>query len=196
MGMEYLKWSDRATPEHNVTIPFTRMLAGPMDYTPGAFLNVRPDEFKSQRKNPMAPTTRCQQLAMYVVYESPLQMLSDAPAHYRNQPGLEFVKTVPPSWDETQVIAGRIGDYAAVARKSGETWYIGAMTAGNARPRDLPLDFLGSSEYAATIWSDGPGADRLPTRAAKSVTRVNAQDVLKAVMAPGGGFIAALKPVK
>ena len=196
LGLEYLKWSDRATPEHNVTIPFTRMLAGPMDYTPGAFLNVTRAKFKSQRKNPLAPTTRCQQLAMYVVYESPLQMLSDAPAHYRHEPGLDFLQIVPTSWDETQVLAGKIGDYVAIARKSGDTWYIGVMTDSDGRTLDLPLDVLGAGEYAATIWSDGPGADHLPTRVTKSETRVNSQDMLKAVLAPGGGFVAVLEPAK
>ncbi len=196
LGLEYLKWSDRTTPEHNVTIPFTRMLAGPMDYTPGAFRNVTRDEFKPQNKNPMAPTTRCQQLAMYVVFESPLQMLSDAPANYRGQPGLDFLQIVPTTWDETKVIAGKIGDYIAIARKSGEEWYVGAMTDWDARTLDLALAFLGDGDYSVTMWADGPGADRIPTRVLKSESTVNAQDVLKAVMAPGGGFVAVLKPIK
>ena len=193
LGLEYLKWSDRATPEHNVTIPFTRMLAGPMDYTPGGFRNVTSEEFESQGENPMVPTTRCQQLAMYVVYESPLQMLSDAPANYRDEPGLEFLQIVPATWDETKVITGKIGDYVAIARRSGDTWYIGAMTDRDARTLELPLDFLADGEYGVSIWSDGPGADRQPTRVTKSETIVNAQDVLQAVMATGGGFAAVLE---
>ncbi len=194
LGLEYLKWSERATPEHNVTIPFTRMVAGPMDYTPGAFLNVTPDEFKSQRVNPMAPTTRCQQLAMYVVYESPLQMLSDAPSHYRGEPGLDFLEKVPATWDETKVISGKIGDYVAIARRSGTTWYIGAMTDEEARTLDLPLGFLGEGNYNVTMWSDGPAADTMPTRVTKSETVVTAQDKLQAEMAPGGGAAIVLQP--
>jgi alpha-glucosidase len=193
LGLEYLKWSDRATAEHNVTAPFTRMLAGPMDYTPGGFRNVTPDNFKPQRTNPMTPTTRCHQLAMFVVYESPLQMLADAPANYRGQVGLDFITQVPATWDETKVIAGEIGDYIAVARRAGNTWYIGAMTDGTARSLDLSVDFLGEAEYQAHLWSDGPGAATMPTRVTTSQTRITKGDVLSINMAPDGGFAAILQ---
>lgn len=196
LGLEYLKWSNRATPEHNVTIPFTRMLAGPMDYTPGGFNNVTPIEFKSQRINPMVPTTRCHQLAMFVVYESPLQMLSDSPANYRNQLGLDFLRIVPTSWDETHVVAGKIGDFVAIARKSGEKWFLGAMTDGDPRSLEVPLDFLGTGEFKTIIWSDGPGAERVPTRLMKSETIVSPQDKLSAKMANGGGLAAVFEPIK
>ncbi|MBN1481397.1 glycoside hydrolase family 97 protein [candidate division KSB1 bacterium] len=197
LGLEYLKWSDRATPEHNVTIPFTRMVAGPMDYTPGGFRNVTPAEFQSQGKNPMVPTTRCHQLAMYVVFESPLQMLSDAPANYRGQDGLDFLRLVPATWENTRVLTGKIGDYVAIARQSGDQWFIGAMTDADARTLELPLDFLGEGEYKVTMWSDGPGADRVPTRVTRAQANVTGQDVvLQAVMAPGGGFVAVVKAVK
>ncbi|MBN1561289.1 glycoside hydrolase family 97 catalytic domain-containing protein, partial [candidate division KSB1 bacterium] len=196
LGLEYLKWSDRATPEHNVTIPFTRMLAGPMDYTPGGFRNVTRAEFKPQNKNPLAPTTRCQQLAMYVVFESPLQMLSDAPANYRGQAGLDFLRLVPVTWDETRVIAGVIGDYIAMARRSNETWYIGAMTDWDARTLDLPLAFLGDGDYEVTMWSDGPDAERTPTDVSQAQEKVTKEASLQAIMASGGGFVAVVKPVK
>lgn len=194
LGLEYLKWSDRATAEHNVTIPFTRMLTGPMDYTPGAFRNVTPEDFGSQRVNPMTPTTRCHQLAMFVVYESYLQMLSDAPTNYRGEPGLDFLQIVPAAWEDTNVLAGAIGDYVAIARRSGDTWFIGAMTDDNARTLDLPLNFLGDGDYNVTIWEDGPGADRMPTRVTKSQTTATAQDVLQADMAPRGGTAIVLQP--
>ncbi|MBN1464459.1 glycoside hydrolase family 97 protein, partial [candidate division KSB1 bacterium] len=196
LGLEYLKWSDRATPEHNVTIPFTRMLAGPMDYTPGGFRNVTRAEFKSQNKNPLVPTTRCQQLALYVVFESPLQMLSDAPANYRGQIGLDFLQVVPASWDESRVIAGVIGDYIAMARRSDKTWYIGAMTDWDARALDLPLDFLGDGEYDVTMWSDGADAERTPASVSVSQAKLTKQDSLQARMAPGGGFVAVIKPIE
>lgn len=193
LGLEYLKWSDRTNAEHNVTAPFTRMLAGPMDYTPGGFRNVTPANFKSQNKNPMVPTTRCQQLAMFVVFESELQMLADAPANYRNQVGLKFLEQVPATWDETKVITGKIGDYIAVARRSGDVWYIGAMTDGDARTLDLPLDFLGEGEHNIEIWSDGPGAAQKPTRVQTSQAVITANDVVQAEMASAGGFAAIVK---
>jgi len=196
MGLEYNKWSNRITPEHNVTIPFTRMLTGPMDYTPGAFRNVTKEQFKAQRIEPMAMGTRCHQLAMYVVYESPLQMLSDHPAAYRGQPGLEFLKVVPTTWDETKVLYGKIGEYVCIARKHGDDWFIGAMTNWDPRSLDIPLDFLGEGEYQATIFADGPGADRHPTRVSVTTTKVSAQDKLTANLAPGGGYAMYLSPVK
>src|SRR3989442_734925 len=115
LGLEYSKWSDRATPRHNVTIPFTRMLVGPMDYTPGAFRNVTVEAFAPRNDAPVAMGTRGHHLAMYVVYDSPLQMLSDTPAAYRGEPGADFLKVVPASWDETRVLDGRIGEYVVIA---------------------------------------------------------------------------------
>ena len=196
MGMEYAKWSDRITPEYTVTIPFTRMLAGPMDFTPGAFHNVTKKNFKPQGKAPMTMGTRCNQLAMFVVYESPLQMLCDSPSAYRNEDGLEFLKSVPTTWDETRVLAAKVGDYIAIARKKGDTWFIGAMTDWTPRSLKLPLTFLGKGEYSALIYSDGPGADRKPTRVSITKTKVTAQDVLTADLASGGGYAVQLVPIK
>jgi alpha-glucosidase len=193
LGLEYLKWSDRANPEHNVTAPFTRMLAGPMDYTPGGFRNVTKADFQSQRTNPMAPTTRCHQLAMFVVFESPLQMVADAPANYRNQAGLDFLQKVPASWEETRVITGKIGDYIAIARRVGTTWFIGAMTDDHERVLDLPLSFLGDGNYHVTVWSDGSGAEQDPSQVHKWERVVTNRDTLRAVMTGGGGFAACLR---
>jgi len=190
LGLEYLKWSDRANPEHNVTVPFTRMLAGPMDYTPGGFRNVTSEAFKPQGTNPVVLTTRCHQLALFVVVESPLQMVADAPANYRNQPGLDFLQLVPANWDETRVIAGEIGEYIAIARRSGITWFIGTLTDDQKRVLELPLSFLDVGEYRVTAWSDGSDADQEPTQVVKSEKLMSNQDTLKAVMAGGGGFAA------
>ncbi|NIA30217.1 MAG: glycoside hydrolase family 97 protein, partial [Actinobacteria bacterium] len=196
MGMEYAKWSDRITPEHTVTSPFTRMLAGPMDFTPGAFHNVTKKNFKSQGKAPMTMGTRCNQLAMFVVYESPLQMLCDSPGAYRGQEGLDFLKSVPTTWDETHVITAKVGDFIAIARKKGGDWFIGAMTDWTPRTLKLPLTFLGKGEYSAVIYSDGPGAERIPTRVSITKTKVTAEDVLTANLAAGGGYAVQLVPVK
>ena len=109
MGLEYSKWSERITPEHDVTIPFTRMLAGPMDFTPGGFRNAARGKFRPADIAPMTQGTRAHQLAMYVVYESPLVMVSDYPEAYEGQPGMEFIEKVPTVWDETRVLAGEPG---------------------------------------------------------------------------------------
>jgi len=196
MGMEYAKWSNRITPEHTVTIPFTRMLAGPMDFTPGAFHNVTKKDFKAQGKAPTTMGTRCNQLAMFVVYESPLQMLCDYPGSYQNGAGLDFLKAVPTTWDETRVLSAKVGDYIAIARKKNDAWFIGAMTDWTPRSLTLPLTFLGKGEYSATIYSDGPGAERKPTRVSVTETKVTAEDVLTANLASGGGYVVQFVPVK
>ena len=120
MGMEYAKWSDRVTPEYDVTIPFTRMLAGPMDFTPGAFDNAARGQFKAKGVTPMSQGTRCHQLAMYVVYESPLVMVSDYPEAYKNQPGFEFIEKVPTVWDDTKVLSGEPAKFIVIARRQRE----------------------------------------------------------------------------
>lgn len=125
MGLEHNKWSRNVTPEHNLTIPFTRMVAGAMDYTPGAMTNANERDFQPIFARPMSMGTRCHQLAMYVVYESPLQMLSDSPSSYLRDPAvLDFLARVPTVWDETVVLQAKVGDYIAVARRAatGE-WY-------------------------------------------------------------------------
>jgi len=187
MGMEYGKWSERVTPEYDVTIPFTRMLAGPMDFTPGAMRNAARGEFKALDIAPMSQGTRAHQLAMYVVYESPLVMVSDYPEAYESQPGLEFIEKVPAVWDDTRVLGGEPGKFVAIARKSGEGWYLGAMTNWDARDIELRLDFLGAGEYEAQVFTDGPDADRAATSLDIVRTHVTAADKLAVHLAPGGG---------
>ncbi len=196
LGAEYNKWSARVTATHNVTLPFTRMLAGPMDYTPGAFGNVTPAEFKPRDKGPTVMTTRAQQLAMYVVYESPLQMVADSPGAYRGQPGAAFLKEVPTSWDETRVLEGVIGESIVVARRRGREWFIGAMT--NERPREVraPLDFLDRGAYTLEAFADGPDAASEPTRLSVSTGRVRAGESLTLRLAPSGGYAARLRPAR
>lgn len=192
LGLEHTKWSERVTPEHNVTIPFTRMLAGPMDYTPGAFHNVTKENFKAQYNAPMAMGTRCHHLAMFVVYESPFQMCSDYPGSYRGQPAAEFLRTVPAGWDETKVITGKIGDYIAIARKHNNDWFIGAMTDWEPRSLALPMDFLDKGIYNALVYADGPNAKHNPTDVSILKTKVTAADTLHAEMVSGGGYVVYL----
>ena len=194
MGMEYNKWSDRVTPEHDVTIPFTRMLAGPMDFTPGAFNNAARGHFVARNLEPMSQGTRAHQLAMYVVYESPLVMLCDYPEAYDHNPGVEFLDKVPTVWDETRVLNGEPAQYISIARQHGDTWYLGSMTNWDARDLELPLNFLGKSEYEAQIFSDGPDADTIGTSLSINTRRVKAGDKLNVHLAPGGGVAVIFTP--
>jgi alpha-glucosidase len=195
-GMEHLKWSNASDPEHNVTLPFTRMFLGPMDYTPGAMLNADRKHFRPVFKQPMSLGTRCQQLAMYVVYESPLQMLADSPTNYLREPEtMEFLRTVPTVWDETRVLDGRIGDYVVVARRKGQDWYIGAMTDWTPRELDVDLSFLpenGSSHHSWVMgaFADGADADRVPAHYVRSTRGVSKTTRLRIKLAPGGGWAA------
>lgn len=193
MGLEYSKWSATVTPEHDLLIPFIRMLAGPMDFTPGAMRNAQEKQFRTVFDVPMSQGTRCHQLAMYVVYESPLQMLCDSPSSYERGPEvLSFLSAVPTVWDETRALDAKVGDYLAVARKSGRDWYVGAMTDWMPRTLEIKLDFLDDGTYEAEIYSDGANADRYASDYRKEVRQVGKGDVLKIDLAPGGGWAARI----
>ncbi|MFB0516726.1 MAG: glycoside hydrolase family 97 protein [Candidatus Neomarinimicrobiota bacterium] len=195
LGLEHCKWSENVTPEHDLIIPFTRMLAGPMDYTPGAMVNAQKNNFKAIFERPMSQGTRCHQLAMYVVYESPLQMLCDSPSHYLAESEcLEFLAKVPTVWDETRVLEARVSDYVLVARRSGIEWYLGAMTDWTARELEVDLSFLGEGSYAMEIFRDGVNADRYGNDYKKEVRSVDRSDKLTIRMAPGGGWAARIGP--
>jgi alpha-glucosidase len=188
LGNEQNKVIDAITPEHTVTIPFTRMLVGPMDFTPGGFRNVTAAEFAPNSKRPRVMGTRCHQLAMYVVYESPLAMVCDDPAAYRGQPEFAFVRETPTSWDETRAINGEIGRYVTIARRSGGDWYLGAMTDWTAREVQVPLAFLGAGRFEADIYQDGPAADTRPVEVKILRRVVTAAETLSARLAKGGGL--------
>ena len=196
LGAEYNKWSDRITATHNVTLPFTRMLLGPMDYTPGGFRNVTRARFKPQDRLPLVMSTRAHQLAMYVVYESPLQMVSDHPGAYRGQPGAEFLKEVPASWDETRVLAGEIGKYIVVARRRGREWFVGAMTNEEPRTLRLSLNFLGRGLYSLRAFGDVDDLRADPQLIDHPWGDVNAARALTIKMAPSGGYAARLAPAR
>jgi len=193
MGNEYNKWSDSVTPEHTVTIPFTRGMLGGMDFTPGGFHNKTVQDFEPHRLSPSVMGTRVHQLAMLVVYESALQVLADSPYSYHVSPGgTDFLKIVPTTWDDTKVIAGYPGDYIVIARKSGEAWYVACMTDEDARTVEIPLSFLDSGRYRVEIWADAYEAADFPDRLVKLQTTATVADTLSAVMAPAGGYIARL----
>jgi alpha-glucosidase len=187
MGMEYSKWSTRTTPEHDVTLPFTRMLAGPMDYTPGCFNNANREQFKARNVDPMCQGTRAHQLAMYVVFESPLSMVSDYPEIFENKPETEFLEKVPTVWDETKVLNGEPAKYVTIARRKGGDWFLGAMTDWDPRDLEIPLSFLGAGEFDTKIFADGTDADTVPTHVSISTKQAKAGDKITIHLAPGGG---------
>jgi alpha-glucosidase len=196
LGAEYNKWVARITPTHNLTLPFTRMLAGPMDYTPGGFRNVTREKFTAQERAPMVMSTRAHQLAMYVVYESPLQMVSDYPGAYQGEAGADFLRVVPASWDETRVLSGEIGEFIVVARRRGREWFIGAMTNESGRSLQVPLGFLEKGTYRMTEYADGRDAATDPARISASTKSVRAGAALTISLAPSGGYAAHLSPAK
>lgn len=198
LGAEYNKFGTRITASHNVTLPFTRGLLGPMDYTPGGFRALPPAEFVTQVRSlrPFVMTTRGHGLAMYVVYDSPMVMLSDSPDSYvaadgTLKKGADFLREVPASWDETRFLAGDIGQYVVVARRKGDTWYVGAMTNETGRKIRVPLQLLGRNNggWQARVWQDGDTMNSLRTLS----TRVEQGRSLSLSLAPSGGAVAILK---
>ena len=192
-GMEWSKWSAESEPKHNVTLPFTRMFLGPMDYTPGAMHNATRATFRPINSQPMAMGTRCQQLAMYVVYESPLQMLSDSPSNYLREPEtMEFLGAVPTEWDDTKVLDAKIAEYVVVARRNGKDWYIGAMSDWTPHTLDIDLSFLPDGNFTMDAYQDGVNADRNASDYKKTTTQVNRGTKLKLQLASGGGWAARI----
>jgi len=194
-GLEWSKWSAETEPEHNVTLPFTRMFLGPMDYTPGAMRNASKASFAPIFAQPMSLGTRCHQLAMYVVYESPLQMLADTPSNYLHEPeAMEFLAAVPTEWDDTKVLAAKIADYVVVARRSGRDWYVGAMTDWTPRSLDVDLSFLSEGTFTMEAYQDGVNADKFASDYKKTTVGVNQTTKLTIKLAPGGGWAARIHP--
>lgn len=185
LGLEYTKWSTSCDLEHQVTIPYTRMLAGPMDFTPGA---VAREWFGDNVEGTVA-----RQLAMYVVYESPLQMLVDDPAAYdSNREAFSFLEQVPTVWSETRFIDGEVGKYIVMARRSGEDWFVGAMTDGAPRRISIKLDFLANDGYLCEIYEDSGD----PVRVDRGQMAVRKGDALDIELAAGGGFAAHLRKIR
>ena len=196
-GLEQVKWS---TPKeldqvkYDVMIPFIRQVAGPMDYTQGAMRNASKGNYFPSNSEPMSQGTRCRQLALYMILESPFNMLCDSPSNYeREQECTDFISTIPTVWEESIVLEGKMGEYIVTARRSGDTWYIGGLTDWNARDIELDLSFLGSKTYNGKLFKDGVNAHR----SGRDYKAVNLQakkgDKIKIHLAPGGGFALTLK---
>jgi alpha-glucosidase len=190
-GLEWNKWSAHTHPEHDVTLPFTRMFLGPMDYTPGAMVNAPRESFAQVFARPMSQGTRCHQLAMYVVYEAPLQMLADSPTNYEREPdAMAFLSAVPTVWDETRALDGTIADYVVVARRRGSDWYVGAMTDWSPRDLEIDLSFLPAGRYTMESWEDGMNATRRGEDMRRRTSEVTGGAKIKVHLAPGGGWVA------
>jgi alpha-glucosidase len=195
MGNEQNKWSINSDPPHNVTIPFTRMFVGPLDYTPGAMRNASKRSFAPVFEQPMSLGTRCHQLAMYAIYEAPLQMLADSPSSYLAEPEvMEFLGPVPTVWDETKVSEAVIGEYLVVARRHGNDWWMGAMTNWTPRDLEITLDFLPEGSFQVDAFQDGANADRWASDYRRVKSSATRKTRLKLHLAPGGGWAAHVTP--
>ena len=199
LGNEYSKWSNRITPDHCLTIPFTRMLGGHMDFTPGGFIHGTRETFKAGEQTGlpymMVQGTRCYQLAMLVVYESALQVICDSPYNYKKSPaGLDFLKIVPTTWDETKVLDGEVGNYIVIARRSGDDWYVGSMTDWDPRTIKVSFDFLGAGNFKSEVWKDASDSDKEPEHLVKESMQISRQDTKDFNLAPGGGFVLHIFP--
>ena len=190
-GLEQVKWStleelDQVT--YDVQIPFIRMVAGPMDYTQGAMMNSQKRGYRYSNAEPMSQGTRCRQLAMYVVFESPFNMLCDSPTAYEKEMECtEFIATIPTVWDQTVAMDGKVGEYCVIARRAGDVWYVGGMTNWDERELELDLSFLGEGNYKVTAFKDGVNANKIARDYSKTESSLEGR-TMKVKMAMGGGF--------
>ena len=194
LGSEYNIWSGKATPDHNLLLPFIRMVAGPMDYEPGILDNATKETFRPIAGKVMAPGTRCHQLAMFVVYESPITIFSGNPSQGLKEPEfMNLLGSIPTTWDTTIVVQGKVGEYIVTARKKDSDWFIGGMTNWTSRDLKLDMSFLESGIYEATICSDGINADKVASDYTINSKQVSAQETLSVSMRNGGGFVIRLR---
>jgi alpha-glucosidase len=195
MGNEYYKFSNKMSPEHNVKLAYTRMLAGPMDYTPGGFNNVTAEAFKRQAPTLVA-NTRAAELAKFVVYESPFTVVCEHPQFVLGQPGADFLKIVPTVWDNTKFLGGTPDKYVAIARQSGDSWFVGVLNNSVEREIKLNTGFLPAGKYTIEIWEDAKDAGKNPRRIKTSTQTLEAGKSLSVKMAKAGGYAARIKPAK
>ena len=192
MNYEYNKWG-KVEPDHDINIPFTRMLAGPTDYHLGGFRAVSDSLFKTQYTRPLMLGTRCHMMAMYVVLENYLGMLSDYPEAYEGEPGFDFLKRVPTTWDETKVLQAKVGEYIALARRKGDEWFIGVITNSESRTLVLDLSFLSTGGYSAQVFSDDDHAKPDPNQVEIKAIEVTNRDKVSVALGSGGGSVIHLK---
>lgn len=192
LNYENDKWGNVITPDDDITIPFTRGLAGATDYHLGGFRAVPESKYKIQYTRPLVVGTRCHMLAMYVVLESYLSMVADYPAAYEGQPGFEFIKEVPTVWDETRVPNAEVDKYVTIARRKENDWYVGSINNSEAKTIQISLNFLSPGNYAAELYADADDVAENPNHLIKQVKTVNNSDVVTIKLAPGGGQVMRL----
>lgn len=193
-GLENNKWESTITPQHDATIPFVRMMAGPVDFTPGAMKNATKQNFRVVFTEPMSMGTRAHQTGLYIVFESPLQMLADNPSNYLKEPVYTtYLSKFPTTWTDMKVLYAEAGKAVIIARKHDRSWYIGGITDWNGFTRQVTLDFLGEGEFEAEILEDGINADKAAQDYRISKHKVNRNTKLDIKMASGGGYTAIIK---
>lgn len=192
-GLEQVKWGqDIDLVTYETTIPFIRMLAGPMDYTQGAMRNANKDNYKAVWSEPMSQGTRCRQLAEYVIFESPFNMLCDSPSNYRDEEECtDFIADIPTIWDETIALDGKVGEYTVIARRSGDRWYVGGITNWEEREIEIDLSELELKNTQAIEFRDGVNANKIASDYSKNNITIE-NNIYKAQMKKGGGFVLIL----
>jgi alpha-glucosidase len=196
-GLENNKWTPNDdVPTYDCSIPFIRMMAGPMDYTPGAMRNATKSEFKPSHSNPVSQGTRCHQLALYTIFEAPLQMMADSPTAYmKEQESTNFIAKTPTTFDETVALDGEVGKFVTIARRKANTWYLGAITNWDSRETTIDFSFLEKGKkYEAEIFSDGLNADKAAQDYKREIITVDSTTKLKYRLANGGGLSAIISP--
>ncbi|WP_262902718.1 glycoside hydrolase family 97 catalytic domain-containing protein [Flavobacterium hibisci] len=190
-GLENNKWTPNDdVPLYDCSIPFIRMMAGPMDYTPGAMRNATKSEFKPSNSNPVSQGTRSHQLALYTIFEAPLQMMADSPTAYmKEQESTDFIAKIPTTFDETVALDGEVGKFVSIARKKSNTWYLGAITNWDSRDITIDFSFLEKEKkYEAEIFSDGLNADKAANDYKREIVTVDSTTKLAYKLASGGGL--------
>lgn len=198
-GMEEVKWTSKESdfPLYDVTFPYIRLMAGQVDYTPGAMRNANRRDWAAHYHHPMSMCTRAHQLSSYIIHDSPFTMLCDSPSNYATeQESVDFITSLPVTFDETRVVDGRLGEYIITARRAGDNWYVGGATNGSARYIDLKFDFLPEdATYTATIMTDGRNAERdAEDYTIMTIENVTSKGIVQLHMAPGGGFVMRILP--
>ncbi|QKG58089.1 glycoside hydrolase family 97 protein [Hymenobacter sp. BRD128] len=196
LNYENNKWGPAMPPDHDINMPFTRLLAGPTDYHLGGFRAVPPTQFRPQYTRPLMVGTRAHMLAMYVVLESYLTMVCDYPTAYEGQPGFDFIRALPTVWDETRVPLAEVAQYVCIARRKGTDWFVGALNNSQPRTLSLKLDFLPPGEYQASFWADAPDVATQPNHLLQKTLTVTRQTALPLDLASGGGQVVALKKIR
>jgi alpha-glucosidase len=186
---------ENCIPDNSIYFPFMRNAVGPMDYTPGAMISMQPERYCGLRPNSASIGTRAYQMALFVIFESGLQMLADNPTlYYRNEDCTEFLTSVPVTWDETRALEAKAGEYAVVAKRKGDRWFIGGMTNNNEREFEINLNFLNPGKsYKMTSFADGINAGRQAMDYRKKESQVKSGDKIQVKMARNGGFAAVIE---